>query len=169
MSTHNVGIIGYGWAAGAHIAAINATSNARVTAIYSSRPLDAREVSARHGGPIACHRQLRTLLADETIDTVSICSLPGLHAAQAIAAVQAGKHLILEKPIALTLKDCRAVLAAVRKAKVRTCVCFECRWSSQFLVTRSVIAVTSAPYFTLTAWAWDSEFHASRMLSRLPG
>jgi predicted dehydrogenase len=139
MKAHNVGIIGYGWVAGAHIAAINATANARVTAISSSRRLDADEVSARHGGPITCYRDLRAMLADPQIDIVSICSLPGQHAAQAIAAAEAGKHIILEKPVALTLKDCRAIVAAVKKAKVRTCVCLECRWSSQFLVTKSVI------------------------------
>jgi predicted dehydrogenase len=139
MKAHNVGIIGYGWVAGAHIAAINATAHARVSAIYSSRPLDAQEVSARHGGPVACYQDLRVMLADPGIDVVSICSFPDQHAAQAIAAAQAGKHIILEKPVALTLKDCRAIVAAVKKAKVHTCVCLECRWSSQFLVTKSVI------------------------------
>src|SRR5438128_50922 len=49
---YNVGIIGYGWVAGAHIAAINATAHARVTAVWSSRKLDSADVSARHGGEI---------------------------------------------------------------------------------------------------------------------
>jgi len=49
MKKYNVGIIGYGWVAGAHIHAINATSNAQVTAIYSSRPQNDAEISAKHG------------------------------------------------------------------------------------------------------------------------
>ena len=44
---YNVGIIGYGWVSTAHIAAINATPHARVTAICSSRPLNAAELTAR--------------------------------------------------------------------------------------------------------------------------
>ena len=139
MKKYNVGIIGYGWVATAHIAAINATTRAQVTAIYSSRALNAEEVSARHGGAITCYRDLKALLADPAIDVVSICSYPDQHASQAIAAAQAGKHLIIEKPLALTLKDCYAMLAAARKAKVRSCVCLECRWSSQFLATKSVL------------------------------
>lgn len=139
MKAHNVGIVGYGWVAGAHIAAINATASARVTAVCSSRQLDAAELSARHGSTIACYRDLDDMLANPSIDIVSICSFPSQHAAQAIATARAGKHLIVEKPLALTLPDCRAIAAAVRKAKVRSCVCLECRWSSQFLVTRSVI------------------------------
>lgn len=139
MKTHNVGIIGYGWVATAHIDAINKTSNGRVTAICSSRPLDAREVSARHGGEIRCYRDLDALLADKDVDVVSICSYPDQHLREAVAAARAGKHLIIEKPIALTLEDCRAMLAAAQAANVKTCVCLECRWSSQFLATKAVI------------------------------
>src|SRR6478752_5240884 len=49
---HNVAIIGYGWAATAHIAAINASNQAQVTAVWSSRPLDSAELSVKHGSPI---------------------------------------------------------------------------------------------------------------------
>ena len=52
MKKYNVGIIGYGWVATAHIQAINASSNAQVTAIYSSRPQNAAELSERWGTPI---------------------------------------------------------------------------------------------------------------------
>lgn len=50
MSEYKVGIIGYGWAATAHIEAINATSQGQVAAVYSSRPLDGAALSAQYGG-----------------------------------------------------------------------------------------------------------------------
>ncbi len=50
MKKYNVGVIGYGWVSGAHIAAISATAQGRVTAIYSSRPQDDAALSAKHGG-----------------------------------------------------------------------------------------------------------------------
>lgn len=139
MKKYNVGVIGYGWVAGAHIAAINATPQAHVTAVCSSRPLDAAKLSAQHGSPITVFRELKDMLADSNIQAVSICSYPYDHAKQAIAAAKAGKHLIIEKPLALSPKDVRAVQAAVSRAKVKTCVCFECRFSSQFLVTKAAI------------------------------
>jgi len=139
MKKYNVGIIGYGWVATAHIAAINATKQARVTAIYSSRKLDSMELSARHGADIAAHTDLNRMLADRNLDVVSICSYPYDHAKQAVAAARAGKHLIIEKPMALSWQECQAMEAAVRKARVKTCVCFECRYSSQFLATRAAI------------------------------
>lgn len=138
MKKYSVGIIGYGWAAGAHIAAINASSHAQVTAVYSNRKLDDAEVSARHGCPIRTYTDFGEFLAS-SINVVDICSMPSLHAEQAIAAANAGKHIILEKPMAMNIADCRAIMAAAEKNKVKGCVCFECRFSGQFLATKSVL------------------------------
>jgi len=139
MKKYNVGIIGYSWAAGAHIEAINKTSYAQVTAICSSRKLDSEEINEKHGGSITCYTELELMLADSDLHAVSICSYPADHAKQAIMAAEAGKHLIIEKPLALTWDDCLAVEKAVQKAGVRTCVCFECRYSSQLLTIKSMI------------------------------
>lgn len=139
MKKYNVGIVGYSWVASAHIEAINKSSYAQVTAVCSSRQLDSAEISAEHGGTITCYTDLEKMLADPNIHVVSICSYPADHARQAIMAARAGKHLIIEKPIALTWEDCLAVQTAVNAAGVKTCVCFECRFSSQLLTTKALI------------------------------
>jgi len=139
VKKYNVGVIGYGWVAGAHIAAINATSQATVTRVFSSRALNAAELSARHGGKITTHTNLDDFLSDENLHAVSICSYPQDHARHAIAAARAGKHLIIEKPLALSWGDCLDIEQAVKASRVKTCICFECRYSSQFLATKSVI------------------------------
>jgi len=139
MKKFNVGVIGYGWVAGAHIDAINATGRGQVTAVCSSRKLDPVELSKAHGSEIQCHSGLKKMLGDPAIDVISVCSYPYQHARQIIAAAEAGKHLIIEKPVVLNLKDLRAIQKAVAKADVQTCVCFECRFSSQFLATKAVI------------------------------
>jgi predicted dehydrogenase len=139
MKKYNVGIIGYSWAAGAHIEAINKTSYAQVTSLCSSRKLDSAEISAKFGGPIKCYTDLAQMLADKNLHAVSICSYPADHANQAIMAANAGKHLIIEKPLALTWDDCLSIEAAVKKAGVKTCVCFECRFSSQLLTIKAII------------------------------
>lgn len=139
MKKYNVGIIGYSWAAGAHIEAINKTSYAQVTALCSSRKLDSAEISAKHGGTIKCYTDLAQMLADPNLHAVSICSYPAEHAKQAIMAAKAGKHLIIEKPLALSWEDCKAIESAVKKAGVKTCVCFECRFSSQLLTIKAII------------------------------
>lgn len=136
---YKVGIIGYGWVAGAHIAALNSIPGVQVAAVHSTRPLDSKELSARHGGEINYYADLDQMLADPQVQVVSICSYHGAHPGHAIAAANAGKHVIIEKPLALTWKECRDIEAAVEKSGVASCVCFECRFSSQFQVTRGVI------------------------------
>src|SRR5438045_4605632 len=104
MKKYKVGVIGYGWVAGAHIAAINATRQAEVRAVYSSRPLSDADLSQRHGSDIKTYTDLDKLLASD-VDGVSICGYPYDHAKQTVAAAKAGKHLIIEKPLALNPKD----------------------------------------------------------------
>jgi len=136
---YNVAVIGYGWAATAHIAAINATSNAQVTAVWSSRKLDSAELSAKHGSPITAFTDLDAMLADKSVHVVDITSYPDQHAKQFIAAAKAGKHIIVEKPLAIEWNDILAMKSAAESSGAKVCVCFECRWSSQFLATKAVI------------------------------
>ncbi len=139
MKKYRVGIVGYGWAAGAHIPAINASPLAQVTTICSSRQLNARELSTHHGCDLRTTPSLDALLDDSEVDVVSICSYHAQHAHQVIAAAEAGKHIICEKPLALSLKDVRAIERAVRKAGVGFCLCFELRFSSQFRAIKSLL------------------------------
>lgn len=139
MKTFNVAMIGYGWAASAHIAAINATGKARVTAVWSSRELDPAELRAKHGGEIRPFRDLEEMLRQPDIDAVDITSYPGQHAAHFIAAARAGKHIIIEKPLAVDFAEILQIKRAQEESGIRVCVCFECRYSSQFIGVKSVL------------------------------
>jgi predicted dehydrogenase len=179
MKQFNVGVVGYGWVASAHIPAINACELAQVAAVCSARPLDPAELSRKHGGKIRVYSKLKDLLADPEIHVVSLCSFPPLHPGQAIAAAEAGKHLIIEKPVALNLKDLRRVQKAVKRAGVKTCVGFECRYSSQFLATKPWwTAVCSArplrgggllsrhrPWYAQYRWSKRQDMAGSSLLS----
>jgi len=136
---YNVGVIGYGWVATAHIPALNSTTQAQVTAVCSSRPQSGAKLSAQYGSPITTYNDVDAMLADPSLDAVSVCSMPSLHAKHVIAAARAGKHIIVEKPLAMSQKDVDAMLVAVKKAGVKSCVCFECRYSSQFQATKAII------------------------------
>ncbi len=139
MKKYNVGVIGYGWVAGAHIAAINASPYAQVAAVYSSRKLDNAELSGKHGSKIKAYTDVKAMLKHPGLNVVSICSYPYQHTDHAVAAANAGKHIIIEKPLALSWDDCKKIEAAVKKAGVKSCVCFECRYSNQFQATKALI------------------------------
>jgi predicted dehydrogenase len=139
MKNHQVGVVGYGWAATAHIDAINATRQGRVAAVCSSRPLDAAELSARHGGPIKVYRELGEMLADPSLGVIDITSYPSRHRDEAVAAARAKKHVILEKPMANSAAEVRDIVAAARENGVRGCVCFELLFSSQARATMALL------------------------------
>ena len=139
MKKLNVGIIGYGWVATAHIRTINMGDLAQVTSIYSSRKLDDKTLSEEWGSKIKSYTDLDKMLSDKKIDVVCVCSYSYQHKEHAIAAAQAGKHIILEKPMALSWDDCLAVKRAVEKAKVKFCIGFELRYSNQSLSTKEII------------------------------
>ncbi|PYV07597.1 MAG: 4,5-dihydroxyphthalate dehydrogenase, partial [Acidobacteria bacterium] len=88
--------------AGAHIATFNKVTGARVTAVCSRRELDERELEGKYGTPLRAYRDYGVLLGDPEIDIVDICTPHPQHAEQAIAAAKAKKHLLIEKPIAIS-------------------------------------------------------------------
>jgi predicted dehydrogenase len=139
MKQFRVGIVGYGWSANAIIQAINAGSRGQVAAVASAHGLDAAELAARHGCPIRIYADYRAMLAEAELDVVAISSYHRLHKEQVLAAAAAGKHIIVEKPLALRIEDLREVERAVRAAGVHLCVCFEVRFSAQFRAIKSLI------------------------------
>jgi UDP-N-acetyl-2-amino-2-deoxyglucuronate dehydrogenase len=136
---YNVGIIGYSWVATAHIGAINATRQAQVTDVWSSRPLSPSELSARHGCALRVHSDLAAMLDNPEIHVIDITGYPNQHAEQFVLAARKGKHIIVEKPLAVEWREILEMRKAVAETGVRTCVCFECRYSSQFVATKAVI------------------------------
>jgi hypothetical protein len=98
MAKVRVGLVGCGFAAELHMHAYRRVYglDAEVTAV-AARGDQVLDFAERHQIP-ATYRELRALLADREIDVVDICTPPALHAAMIVEAVQAGKHVICEKP-----------------------------------------------------------------------
>jgi len=99
------------------IQAINAQPDSRVAAVFSASPERAKAYAAENGIPKA-YDALGKLLDDPAIDVVYISTTNELHRDQAIAAAAAGKHILCEKPLALSLGDARAMLQAAQAAGV---------------------------------------------------
>ncbi|MFB3904714.1 MAG: Gfo/Idh/MocA family protein [Acidobacteriota bacterium] len=134
-----VGVVGLGWVAGAHIDTFKKIPGVQVVGVSSRRPLQPGSLEAAYGLPLKPFSSYEEMLADPSVDVVDICTPHPLHAEQAIAAARAGKHLIIEKPISLTYEDALRVRRAIRENRVKTCVCFECRFSDHFRLIKSCI------------------------------
>src|SRR5262245_8006523 len=107
------GIVGAGMVAGYHASAIAQTPGARLVAVCRSNVARAGEAAERFGVP--CMPDYAVLLARDDLDVVCICTPSGMHADQAIAAARAGKHVVVEKPLALTLADADAMIGACHR------------------------------------------------------
>ena len=116
MDTLGIGILGAGRICGAHATCANALPGLRLAAIAD---LDEERVNAaieRYGG--AAYSDYHGLLADPAVDAVVIGLPHWLHAETAVAAAEAGKHVLIEKPMAMTVTECDAIIAAAEKAGV---------------------------------------------------
>ena len=99
------------------INAINSLPNSKVAAVFSSNADRAKAYATENKIPKA-YNDLRTLLDDPEIDVVYISTTNDLHRDQAIAAAAAGKHILCEKPLALSLDDAQQMLKAAQAANV---------------------------------------------------
>src|SRR5947209_7343687 len=134
MQTLGVAVLGAGWVAGEHIRAFQNNPHTEIVAI-SSRTRESAEARAREQGvtDALITTDYAAVLTDPRVDIVSICSPPNLHPQHTIQAAQAGKHILIEKAVANDSESLRAMLAAVKKAGVKTIVSFVARWYPQFL------------------------------------
>ncbi|MDF0542117.1 oxidoreductase [Sphingobium sp. H39-3-25] len=135
-SSLRVALIGYGLAGRTfHAPLIRATDGLALAAVVSS---DAAKVHADLPD-VAVVSDLADALADETVDLVVIATPDHLHADHAIAALDAGKHVVIDKPFAPHLEDARRV-AARAAASDRTLAIFQNRrWDADFLTLKRLI------------------------------
>ena len=137
MSGLRFAIAGSGMIARYHAEAIARVPGARLVAVCRSDSHRAAEAAAHFGVP--CEPSYTALLARDDVDAVCICTPSGLHADQAIAAARAGKHVLVEKPMALTLAGADAAIAACRAADVRLGVALQRRTDPSFRAVKTAI------------------------------
>ena len=112
MKKMGFGIIGCGMIAGFHAKAI-AAAGGELIGCYDKLPLAAERIAKENGG--TPYQNLGELLADPAIDIVTIGTPSGAHMDPAVMAAEAGKHVIVEKPLEVTLERCDKIIAACDK------------------------------------------------------
>ena len=105
----NIGILGCGNIARTrHIPEYAANPDCRITAYYNPSRGKAEALARQYGGKV--YDSAEELLADPSIDAVSVCTANDAHAALSVAAMKAGKHVLCEKPIACTIEEAQEML-----------------------------------------------------------
>ena len=130
------GLIGAGNIARTHAAAIRAGDLARLTAVAGGPA--AAELAEREGA--RHHADADALLADPGVDAVILCTPSGIRHDYAVAAAAAGKHVLVEKPIEVTMERGRAMIEACERAGVTLGVVFQSRFKPHPQAVREVVA-----------------------------
>jgi predicted dehydrogenase len=124
-----VGVIGTGGIAKhAHIPNYQKLDDVEVVALCDRNP-EAVRAAAEQFGVKRTYCEYAEMLAAEKLDAVSVCTPNAFHMAPTIAALEAGAHVLCEKPIAINAAQGRRMVAAARKAKRLLMMGFDMRWS----------------------------------------
>jgi predicted dehydrogenase len=145
-----IGIVGFGFMGRMHLSAWKTLANAEVVALCDARSPEALfkgdaggniegAASGQEGASLPCYPDLKSMLANETLDAISITLPTYLHADTSIQALQAGVHVLCEKPMALTLADCDRMIAAAeasdRILQIGHCI----RFWPEYMLARQMV------------------------------
>lgn len=133
----HVGIIGCGAISKMHIDSYLQIPDTKIVAVNDVKEASARRVADQLG--VDWYTDLDAMLAREDLDLVSICTPSGLHAEAAIAAAKAGKHVVVEKPLDVTLEKIDAVIEACRANKVQLHCIFNNRYRGCYAFLKRAI------------------------------
>jgi UDP-N-acetyl-2-amino-2-deoxyglucuronate dehydrogenase len=140
MAKYGVGILGAGWVAGEYVKAFRDHPLTEVVGIYNRTPGKATRLLEEHGVQAREYASDDELFDDERIQIVVSCTSPDARVEHVVRAAETGRHVVIEKPVALTMDGVEEIRDAVARAGVKTVTSFVLRWNPQFETTKQLIA-----------------------------
>jgi predicted dehydrogenase len=136
-STLNIGVIGLGEIGQMHCQALAQIEQANLVAVADIDPARLAQVATQ--SKATAYQDYQALLAHEGLEAVIIATPDHLHKAPCLHAAQAGKHILVEKPIATTEAEAEAILASVEAAAVQLMVGFTVRFFPQYIHAKQTV------------------------------
>jgi len=139
MKKLGAAIIGCGWVAEEYVKAFQKDERSEVRALVSRNRANAKRYRDRYDLRCTIETDASKMFQQDDVDIVVVCTPHNVHTEYVIAAAEAGKHVIIEKPVALTPEDVRKQRDAVRKNKVKTIVGFVLHWNPLLMTVDRLI------------------------------
>lgn len=130
-------IVGYGFMGTTHLSAWKMIPEAEVKAIVGRNIGRAQEVARKHG--VKAYSDLSEALEREEVDVVDVCTPTHTHAEISLKAIREGKHVLVEKPMALSLKDADAMIEAARSKGVKLMVAHVLRFFPDYAKAKELV------------------------------
>ena len=137
MKKVNYGILGCGGIAQTHMKALALVENAKLYAVCDRTPERAK-AAAEQTGAVA-YTDMDEMLADSEVDAVIILSASGMHADMGIRAANAGKHVIVEKPIDISVEKAKLLIEACDKNGVTLSCIFQHRYDEDTIALKKAV------------------------------
>lgn len=145
MQNLRIGFVGTGWVADVHARSLTKLPGITLAAMYNHHLPKAEAFNQKRAGGMArCYDDWRRMLETEQLDAVYVGLPPGAHVGQTELAAERGCHLMLEKPIALTLDRAESIAAAVRRAGVKCQIGHHMRHAAPVRQLKQMLADGSA-------------------------
>jgi UDP-N-acetylglucosamine 3-dehydrogenase len=138
MAKVKYGVIGLGWFGEKHCEALSGIPNVELYALCT-RTKSRLKALAKEFGVKKTFTDYHEMLKDPELQAVSVVTMWDQHAAPTLAALRAGKHVFLEKPMASTMADCRKIVAATKAAKGFFMVGHICRFNPRYAAAKREI------------------------------
>ncbi|MFH1023903.1 MAG: Gfo/Idh/MocA family oxidoreductase [Planctomycetota bacterium] len=138
VSKIRIGLVGAGWIGSEHGRNVMANPAAELAGIADAEPANIVRFVKASGAACPTFSDYRELLRSD-VDAVVIASPNGMHASMCVEAARAGKHIYCEKPMAITLDDCRRVREAVEKAGVKYLIGYHRRLNPLYAYAKNLL------------------------------
>ena len=137
----NVALIGCGWiAADKHLPAVTSQPDLKMYALCDIRSERAEALKKQYHIDAKVYTDYREMLKDPEIDIVEVATPNPLHCEMTVAALEAGKHVLCEKPMATTKAECELMIAAAKKAGKKLTVGYQWRYRAEALMVKDICA-----------------------------
>jgi len=132
-------IVGCGMIARFHARALNEVPGAKLVALVSRKTASAKKMADELGLRVDLYEDLSQALARRDLDVVIVATPSGFHAEPAVAAAAAGKHVVVEKPLEITLERCDRIIEACDRHGVQLCTIFPSRFADANVALRRAV------------------------------
>ena len=139
MQRTRIGVIGLGWFGQKHCEALAEVSDAELHALCTRTESRLAELASQFGVRNT-YTDYREMLKDPELEAVSIVTMWDQHTGPALAALEAGKHVFVEKPLASTVEDCERIVAAAEQASSYCMVGHICRFNPRYAAAKEAIS-----------------------------
>ncbi len=133
-----IAVVGYGFMGGVHLNAWSMIPEAKIVALVARHPNKARPVARKFKARV--YSDLERAMDETDVDVVDVCSPTCTHKEHVMAAVKAGKQVLVEKPFALTLKDADQMIDAAKKAGVKLMVAHCIRFFAEYAKIKELVS-----------------------------